>query len=108
MGYTRHHAIIVSSWNEELLMQAYKEAIAIFGKQVSNVVDSEVNKIQTFFVGPDGSKRGWPEADLSDKKRDKFIQYLDSREYEDGSNCLRYCMVMYSDDNGGSVVRRHN
>lgn len=112
MGYIRHHAIAVTSWNRKKIKKARKKAKEIFeitGKRVSGLLVGEVNSYLSFFISPDGSKEGWEDSDRGDKKREEFIGYLEAQKYEeDGSNCLSYCEFYYGDSDGGSEVERHN
>jgi hypothetical protein len=48
MGYMRHHAIIVTSWDEKLLTEAHGKARAIFEpQQVTAIVRGVVNAIES-------------------------------------------------------------
>lgn len=79
MGYMRHHAIIVTSWENNHLKQAHDQARAIFdrnGYQVSDLLDSAINGYQSFMVPPDGSKEGWDFSDEGDANRAQFLQWL--------------------------------
>lgn len=76
MGYSIHHSIVVVSWQVDAIAEAHKEAVRILGATASEVVRSPMNSVFSFFVGPDGSKEGWPESDAGDTKRDEFIAWL--------------------------------
>lgn len=109
MGYIKHHAIVVTSWNEKSIIAAQNEAQKIFGtEQVSSLVKGVVNSYMSFFIGPDGSKEGWPEDEDGDEKRTLFIDWIKQWDYEDGSNSLRYAELFYGDDKNQSKVERHN
>lgn len=43
MGYIRHHAIAVTSWNDELIKKAHEKAMQIFKDRTSNIIESDVN-----------------------------------------------------------------
>ena len=62
MGYMRHHAILVTSWDAKLLASAHAQAVKMFA-YVSPISPAFVNGYQSFFIPPDGSKEGWPESD---------------------------------------------
>ena len=108
MGYTRHHAIVVTSWNDELIKKASLEARKIFGTEVSRLLKGDVNNFMSFMIPPDGSKEGWGESDEGDSRRAKFITWLNDQAYDDGSNALSFCEFFYGDDEGESSIENHN
>ena len=75
MGYMRHHAIIVSAYDETIEV-AHARASAIFGELVTPIVESRVNSVRAFLVGPDGSKEHWDESDQGDRHRAEFVAWL--------------------------------
>ena len=105
MGYMRHNAIVVTSYSDELIETAHKLAVEIF-EDVSTITPSKTNGYQSFLVPPDGSKEGWDESDAGDKNRDKFIAWLDSQRYDDGSTSLDWVEVQYGDDNRETIIIR--
>lgn len=108
MGYIKHHAIIVSSWQESAIKLAHEKAIEIFKDQVSNVIKSNVNSTDSFFIAPDGSKEGWEESNRGDIRRDLFIKWIQEQANEDESNCIDFVEVFFGEDNGEAKVIRHN
>lgn len=82
MGYIRHHAIIVTRWSHDSLVDAQKKAIEL-GHAVSAIVRSVINGYESFLIAPDGSKEGWSESDDGDARRDKFIEWLENRRHGD-------------------------
>lgn len=118
MGYTCHHAIIVTSGIQEKLLDAYGKIVAAqptsvdlsnpHGCWVSPVSPRTVNGEQSFFIAPDGSNEGWVPSDKGDAFRDTVIEILDSYAYEDGSNSLKYAELQYGDDNNRNHVIRAN
>lgn len=107
MGYKRHHAIIVTSWDAKELKDAYNTACGIF-PIVSNITKMGINNYQSFFVPPDGSKEGWDESNEGDRRRKRFIEYLDQQRYEDGSICLDWVEIQYGDDDGITKITCHS
>lgn len=100
MGYMRHHAIVVTdNGYGDFIDQAYARAAELFGPLVSGIIRSRVNGHQSFFVAPDGSKEGWDDSEIGDIDRARFITYLRTFEYEDGSTPLSWVEVQYGDDN---------
>jgi len=70
MGYMKHCAIVVTDCNGDKLHILHTLAIHL-GMRPSNIVDSGINDIQSFFIAPDGSKEGWNE---SDQRRHSFAK----------------------------------
>lgn len=103
MGYMRHHAIVVSSWDDDLVQKAHKAATDTF-PHVSQVVAHAVNGGGSFLVPPDGSKEGWQDSRLGDDRRAAFIRWLDGQRYDDGSTSIRWVEVMYADDDGEAAI----
>lgn len=104
MGWMRHHAIVVTSWEDEWLEEAHREARAIFGAQVTNITLPAVNGYRSFLVPPDGSKEGWEESDAGDKRRERFVAWLSAATYEDGSTSLKWVEVQYGDDGNDTRI----
>lgn len=108
MGYIRHHAIIVTSFDSEKISKAHSKAIELFGESVSAIVPSPINRYTSFFVGPDGSKEGWADSEIGDNKRKEFFDYIQMNAYDDGSNALDYAEIFYGDDEGEAGIVNHN
>lgn len=104
MGYIRHHAIIVTSWDDEKLFMAHAKAKEIFGELVSEKIEGQINGFTSSFVAPDGSKEGWQHSDEGDENRKKFIAFLDDETF--GS--VRFVELYYGDDNMESKIMNHN
>ena len=109
MGYIKHHAIIVTSYDKKYIKKAYLKAQKICGaKRVSKIVESPINIWFTFLVGPDGSKEGWLHSNIGDEQRTEFINYINSQAYEDKSNSLSYAELFYGEDDGHARITKHN
>lgn len=108
MGHIRHHAIAVTSWNGELIKKAHEKAIQIFKDRTSSIIESDINRYQSFFIAPDGGKEGLVESDIGDAQRKTFKEWIDEQAYEDGSNSLSFCEFFYGDCNGESLIEAHN
>ncbi len=108
MGYIKHHAIVVTSCDKVLIHKAHNKGEKIFANSLTEIIRSEIGGYYSFFIPPDGSKEGWDESDLGDKKRETFLNWLDKQAYEDGSNSISYAEFFYGDDNGDSEVISHN
>lgn len=103
MGYQRHHAIVVTSWDEKLVGHAHAMASDIF-PAVSPLLESEVNGFTSFFVPPDGSNEGWSESDGADARRARFVAWLDTQRYDDDSTSISWVEVQYGDENGQTRI----
>lgn len=79
MGYIKHDSIVVVGFDERLA-KAHDKALVQFKGLVSNIVDGGMNGYVSFFIGPDGSKEGWEESNVFDKKRVKYKKFLDKLE----------------------------
>ncbi len=112
MGYMRHHTIVVTGihyeWDERLSIKAVHEKAKSIFKWVSPLSPGLMNGFISFFVPPDGSKEGWSESDEGNAEREKFIQYLESIAYEDGSSPVDWVEVQFGDDELETRVVRDN
>ena len=107
MGYMRHHAIIVTSW-DELKIKIAHEVAQVFFPNITDIVKSELNGYQSFLVPPDGSKEGWEESNTGDKRRNEYIYWLNKQKHEDGSSPLGWTEVQYGDDDKKTRIVRHS
>lgn len=108
MGVINHNAIIATTWNDdefsligEWIGDLKPETRALFIANKNPFGDV------TIVMTPDGSKEGWGQSDECDKIRDEFIELLNSRAYEDGSNAWKYVEVSFG-EYGQSIVRGNN
>lgn len=97
MGYMRHHAIIVTTFNEELIEKVYVKAKEIF-PVMSEVLSSKMNGYKSIFIPPDGSKEGWIDSDEGDTRREMFKKWLVSQLYGDTSSPFEWVEIQYGDD----------
>lgn len=108
MGYIKHHAIAITSFHEELLKKAHNKAKQIFDDTVTEIIKSKMNRYYSFFISPDGSKEGWDDSELGNKRRKTFLNWCQKQAYEDGSNALSYAELFYGEDNGYAEIETHN
>ena len=108
MGYIKHHTIVVTCGIDDLFKKAHERAKTIFNFLCSDKVMGLINGYNSFFIAPDGSKDGWDNSDIFDLKRKKFIKWIESQAYEDGSNSISYVEVFFGEDNGYSEIVKHN
>ncbi len=104
MGYSRHHAIIVTGWSDEgkSIELAHAKAKEIFGDSVTEILPKATNSYRTFFIGPDGSKEWWPESDAGDKRREEFKAWV----AENYKLWLEAAEVQYHDEENELWVKR--
>ena len=116
MGYMIHHAILVTSDDENQIREAHQKLTEISintqpilgagGVWVSPISPKTTNGYQSFFVSPDGSKEGWDQSYMGDRFRDEAIKILNSFAYEDKSTSIKYAEVQYGDDENDNRVLR--
>jgi hypothetical protein len=102
MGYIRHHAVLVTSLSDETAIA--RDTAKSLGLLVSDIVDAAANGYASFFVAPDGSKEGWDCSDTHNERRERFVEWLRARAYNDGSSMYSWALVQYGDDNNVSAV----
>ena len=107
MGLIKHHAIVVTSWDDELLQEMHAKALEIFD-QVAPITPPVVNGYVSFLIAPDGSKEGWSDSSIGDKAREKFIRWIDSKRYDDGGTAIDYVEIQFGDDERKTKIIRHS
>lgn len=75
MGYIRHDAIIVTTWNKDRLQLAHQFAKDV-ELPVSEIVEGWTNGYCSFLIAPDGSKEGWDDSNKGDEARIKLIEWI--------------------------------
>lgn len=109
MGYMRHHAIIMTSFDDVLIKEARDKANKLFSEgMVSELLMSPVNGYCSFFIAPDGSKEGWNESDEGDDAREEFKTWLLSKRYEDNSSPIDWAEVQYGDEDRVTKIVTHS
>jgi len=106
MGYIKHDAIIVTSWDGDLLQEAAKKAQQC-GLRIIGPSGEAFNGYKSMLVCPDGSKEGWTESDEGDSKRADFIEYLNSIRHKDNSSPLEWVAVSYGSDDWDAKITAH-
>lgn len=97
MGYMAHHAIVVTTWKNELIQEAHNRAVSLC-MNTSSICQITTNGYYSFFIPTDGSKEGWPESDKGDARRAEFKKWCSEQAYEDGSSALEWVEISYSSD----------
>ena len=103
MGYIKHHAIVVTTWDTDLVPKLL-ESVHELDLEVLCSKPTYINGFITLVICPDGSKEGWDESDRGDTARRLFKLRLQDFEYEDGSSPLEWVEVAYGNDDARAVV----
>jgi hypothetical protein len=106
MGYIRHDAIVVTSWNDEAIEAAAAKALDL-RLDALGPSGPTTNGYRSMLVCPDGSNEGWPESEAGESRRMVFIEWLNSQRYEDGSTPLSWVALSYGSDDEGAEIRGH-
>jgi len=96
MGYIRHDAVIVTSFDKTHLTTALKKAKQL-GLPVSGIVESNINHYVSFLIAPDGSKEGWAASAEGDQARDTWKAWANN-ERKAGELWLYWAHVSYAGD----------
>ncbi|QST02625.1 hypothetical protein IMZ31_18935 (plasmid) [Pontibacillus sp. ALD_SL1] len=108
MSEVVHHAILVSVDdlpNGDVLWKVHKKAQSLFDTLVSEVVHSNMNHVDSFFIAPDGSYDGREMSNRFDEKRDEFISYLESFASNNGSSPVQYAEIRYDEMQRTNLIR---
>lgn len=117
MGYMRHHAIIVTAWDNSI-QKAHAEAIRLFHipptgpasydrvAEVTDITPESVNGYRSFFIAPDGSKEGWGHSDTGDTARNAFVHWLMDAPKRD--QYFQWVELQYADESGHNHIVRSN
>jgi len=112
MGYIKHHAIVVTSWDNELLEKVHDRARDIFNGTtalLTLITPATINGYASFLIAPDGSKEGWAESDIGNEKRKEFIDWIEvTGEMIGHPMSLNYIEVQFGDDHGETKIIRHS
>jgi len=118
MGYIKNHAIVVTSFDDKLLLKCRLLAKKIFKEEfmkdeylpkegsnlVSSVVSGIINNTTSFFIAPDGSKEGWETSDCGDRARKRTIDMIK----DVGGGAVSYVELFFAEDNGDAEILNHN
>jgi hypothetical protein len=96
MGWIRHHAILITSWDKDKI-EADRDLALDLRMAATEIIESPINGYMSFFIAPDGSKEGWEDSDDGDEAREKFIA---------GCCCADVVEVEYGGDDPYSITAR--
>lgn len=106
MGIINHECVIATTWNKDVVTQikSWVESLADYQRDRFAFIGPVINSYQTIILAPDGSKKGWTEADEGESLRNDFVEKLQSFNYEDGGSPLEWVEVGYG-EYGQKVLR---
>ena len=117
MGYLRPVAIIVTGTYGDHAEEAHAKALEIFDVElltysnlkqtVGSLIEGVANGTKSFLVAWDGSKEGWAPSDEGDSARARFVEWLNSQAYDDGSSPLDWVEVQYGGDDNEVITLAH-
>lgn len=115
MGYVKHHAIIVTGWENKKVEEAHQKAREIFENNFENephqkpfgcrlvgeIIQGLINTQSSFLIAPDGSKEGWVTSENADNARQEFLDWL-----KNSDNYCGYIEVVFGgDDDNERIIR---
>lgn len=109
MGTTNHNAVIATTSSNTHIadLKVWIETMGVHEKPKFIFGNVEMNAYQTVVLVPDGSNENWDDSEHGDDLRQVFIDYLESKKFEDDSNCWVWVEVGFGDF-GQKVLRGNN
>lgn len=108
MGVENNEAVIATTWHDKYAddVWAWVQTLDRDLQTLFARIPSLANHKHTIILGPDGSKKGWEEAEQGATIRETFIQILRTYDYEDGSSPWDWVEVGYGEF--GQAILRGN
>lgn len=109
MGVENNECVIATTWDNKAMDKVKQWVAKINSESWQSLfvfVPGIVNDKETVILAPCGSKKGWEEDKEIEYLRNSFIEYLETFNYEDGSNPFDYVEVGYG--SFGQKVLRGN
>ena len=97
MGYIKHEAVIVTTWNKSRELDYFLETVPEPYDQLFVKLNGVINDYDTYFMAPDGSKEGWEPSTDADKIRADFLKVAQTIPY------VNIVYVGYGGDHGSEV-----
>lgn len=97
MGMQSHVGIVVTSYNDEAITDVWIDATEIF-YEVSDILDSKMNGVKSFFIPPSGSNVGREQAKKHEKDCQTFKEIL--KKYPS----LSWVQIQYGDENHDNKI----
>lgn len=106
MGVEHNECVIATTWDEEVV-EKIKDWVATLDEEDQELfafIPSLINYKTTVVLGPDGSKKGWPEAAHGERLRQALVAKLKSFDHNDSSSPFSWVEVGYG-ELGQEVLR---
>lgn len=95
MGYMRHDAIVVTTFNKKYVTKGIAKAREL-GLCVTPLTKEVTNGYCSFLIAPDGSKEGWGESRKGDDSREAWKEWANNA-YRKGTY-LEWVHVSFAGD----------
>ena len=106
MGYIKHNAIVVTSWEDKAIEAAAQTAVAL-GMSVIGPSEPVTNGYRSILVCPDGSKEGWDTSDEGDERRAQFRKWLEWGNKDEEYGSFEWVEITYGFDFEDAQVVAH-
>ncbi len=109
MGILNNESVLMTTWSRDVILAIEKwiESVSDNLKPLFVIVPCTVDQHSTVILAPCGSKKNWPEDRAFEDIRTKFIEFLGTFDYEDGSSPCSWVEVGYG-EYGQKVLRGNN
>ena len=101
MAYIKHHSIVITA-----LEPVFIKNLIVFCKSIDlkfiGPSKDMMNDYRTICIPPDGSKEGWEDSQIGDRKRELLKRWLKS--CEKSGIFFDWVEVSYSPDNKKSLI----
>ena len=106
MGIENNECVVATTWNIAAMkdVESWVEKLNADDRVLFSVLPSLEGGKKTIFMAPDGSKKGWDSAAHGENLRNRLITFLETFDYEDGSNPFYWVEVGYGEF-GQKVLR---
>jgi hypothetical protein len=98
MGTIVHQAIIVTSWNEEVILKGYYKARELFGSGLSGIIPARVNGYMSFMIAPSGSKEAWPTNTEHNDACCAFVAWMKAHNTAAAGGRIDWIVTAYGGD----------
>lgn len=103
MGYIRHEAIVVTSYNKDYVKTARGFANSL--ELDTTEIITTINGYSTFLIAPDGSKEGWDKSNKHEQARIDWCSWA-KQQYKDGIY-FDYAYISFGGDDAHCRVIRY-
>lgn len=110
MGVINHNCIVATTCNDKYIEKFNQDFLPTIPEEFRTlflVGEAVVNGDHTIVMLPDGSKEGWTLSNTGDEVREKFVLFLNSLSFPDGSNPFDFVEIGYG-EYGQKILRGNN